>query len=242
MPAWSLPAGASPSDDNFYWRIAQFLMPIHAYAPSAMPGENMFGQSFVPVTDTSCWIYTYAWNPERPIKPGASALYRGGNGVIAEVDENYVPLRNKANDYLIDRQLQKTPELHRHQGRVGAGRRGAGQPGPIADRTREHLGATDLGILRFRKLVMDAARDLQGGKEPDAPQCADRYAVRAGASRHPQAQGPRQRHGRALRRSAGLRRPPARRRRQVTLAASPFVARIAQLWPRSHLIYVTTHN
>jgi hypothetical protein len=54
--------------------------------------------------------------------------------------------------------------------------------GPIADRTREHLGPTDLGILRFRKLVMDAARDLQGGKEPEAPLCAERYTVRAGAS------------------------------------------------------------
>ena len=54
--------------------------------------------------------------------------------------------------------------------------------GPIADRTREHLGPTDLGILRFRKLVMDCARDLQHGKEPEAALHADRYTVRAGAS------------------------------------------------------------
>ena len=33
---------------------------------------------------------------------------RAGNGVISEVDENYVPLRHKGNDYLIDRKLQKT--------------------------------------------------------------------------------------------------------------------------------------
>ena len=32
--------------------------------------------------------------------------------------------------------------------------------GPIADRTREHLGPTDLGIMHFRKLVMEAARAL----------------------------------------------------------------------------------
>jgi hypothetical protein len=31
-----------------------------------------------------------------------------GNGVMSEVDENYIPLRNRANDYLIDRKLQKT--------------------------------------------------------------------------------------------------------------------------------------
>jgi hypothetical protein len=29
---------------------------------------------------------------------------------------------------------------------------------------------------------MDCARDLERGKEPEAAMCADRYAVRAGAS------------------------------------------------------------
>jgi phthalate 4,5-dioxygenase len=174
--------GRIARDDNIYWRIAQFLMPVHAYAPSAMPGENMFGQTFVPVTDTSCWIYTYAWNPERPLTDAERAMYRKGNGVISEVDENYVPVRTKANDYLIDRNLQKTSS---YTGIKGVSEQDAAvqdSQGPIADRTREHLGPTDLGILRFRKLVMDAARDLEHGKEPDAVRHAARYAVRAGAS------------------------------------------------------------
>jgi hypothetical protein len=53
--------------------------------------------------------------------------------------------------------------------------------GPIADRTREHLGPTDLGILHFRKLVMDAARALQQGHSPAHLKHQDRYAVRSGA-------------------------------------------------------------
>jgi hypothetical protein len=178
----TIAGGRIAADDNIYWRIAQFLMPVHAYAPSAMPGENMFGQSFVPVTDTTCWIYTYAWNPERPITEAERAMYRSGNGVISEVDENYVPLRTKANDYLIDRKLQKTRS---YTGIKGVSEQDAAvqdSQGPIADRTREHLGPTDLGILRFRKLVMDCARDLESGKEPEAAMCADRYTVRAGAS------------------------------------------------------------
>ena len=178
----TIAGGRIARDDNIYWRIAQFLMPVHAYAPSAMPGENMFGQSFVPVTDTNCWIYTYAWNPDRPITEQERALYKAGNGVIAEVDENYVPLRHKGNDYLIDRMLQKTKS---YTGIKGVSEQDAAvqdSQGPIADRTREHLGPTDLGILRFRKLIMDAARALSTGKEPHAPMHADRYAVRAGAS------------------------------------------------------------
>ena len=48
------------------------------------------------------------WNPERPLTQDERDAYDRGNGVISEVDENYVPLRNKSNDYLIDRKLQKT--------------------------------------------------------------------------------------------------------------------------------------
>ena len=173
--------GRLTGTDNIYWRIAQFLMPVHAYAPSSMPGENIFGQSFIPVTDTSCWIYTYAWNPERPLTQAERDGYDRGNGVMSEVDENYVPLRNKANDYLIDRKLQKT---NSYTGIKGVSEQDAAvqdSQGPIADRTREHLGPTDLGIMHFRKLVMDAARALQKGEAPPHLKHQDRYAVRSGA-------------------------------------------------------------
>jgi len=101
--------------------------------------------------------------------------------VISEVDENYVPLRNKANDYLIDRKLQKT---NSYTGIKGVSEQDAAvqdSQGPIADRTSEHLGPTDLGIMHFRKLVMDAARALQQGEAPAHLSHQDRYAVRSGA-------------------------------------------------------------
>jgi hypothetical protein len=47
--------------------------------------------------------------------------------------------------------------------------------------TREHLGPTDLGILHFRKLVMDAARALQQGAAPPHLAHQERYTVRSGA-------------------------------------------------------------
>jgi phthalate 4,5-dioxygenase len=177
----AIAGGRVTGSDNIYWRIAQFLMPVHSYAPSSMPGEIIFGQSFVPVTDTNCWIYTYAWNPERPLAQAEREGYDHGNGVISEVDENYVPLRNKANDYLIDRKLQKTKS---YTGIKGVSEQDAAvqdSQGPIADRSREHLGPTDLGIMHFRKLMMDCARALQQGEKPAHLAHQDRYAVRSGA-------------------------------------------------------------
>jgi hypothetical protein len=146
-----------------------------------MPGEIIFGQTFVPVTDTKCWIYTYAWNPERPLTQAEREAFDRGNGVIAEVDENYVPRRHKGNNYLIDRQLQKTKS---YTGIKGVSEQDAAvqdSQGPVADRTREHLGPTDVGIMHFRKLMMEAARALQKGEAPPHVARQDRYAVRSGA-------------------------------------------------------------
>ena len=123
----------------------------------------------------------HAWNPERPLTQAERDGYDKGNGVMAVVDENYVPLRHKGNDYLIDRKLQKTSS---YTGIKGVSEQDAAvqdSQGPIADRTREHLGPTDLGIMHFRKVVMEAARALQQGTPPPHLKHQDRYTVRSGA-------------------------------------------------------------
>jgi phthalate 4,5-dioxygenase len=132
--------------------------------------------------------------------------------VISEVDENYVPLRNKSNDYLIDRQLQKTRS---YTGIKGVSEQDAAvqdSQGPIADRTREHLGPTDLGIMHFRKLVMEAARALQQGEPPPQLGHQDRYAVRSGACVTDKAKDLPCGDARALRRRDRLCRAAAQRR------------------------------
>jgi hypothetical protein len=54
--------------------------------------------------------------------------------------------------------------------------------GPIQDRTREHLGPTDVAIVEFRKLLMSSARALQAGTPPRAAGAPKAYAVRAGGA------------------------------------------------------------
>ena len=77
--------------------------------------------------------------------------------VHAEVDEHWVPIRNRGNDYLIDRVAQKTTSFTGIEGISEQDAAIQDSQGFIADRTREHLGPTDLGIVRFRRLVLDAA-------------------------------------------------------------------------------------
>ena len=38
--------------------------------------------------------------------------------------------------------------------------------GPIIDRTKEHLGTADIAVIATRRLLIQAAKDVQQGKVP----------------------------------------------------------------------------
>jgi phthalate 4,5-dioxygenase len=176
--------GARRADgDESYWRVTQFMLPSHSVAPSAMPKEFYQGYTWVPVSDESCWIYTYAWHPDRPLAAEERAKFeKGGYGQFAELGPGYVPLRNRDNDYLIDREEQKHRSFTGVKGIAEQDAMAQDSQGLIADRTREHLTATDVGVVRFRRLMLEAANALREGREPDAPLRPQSYRVRAGGA------------------------------------------------------------
>jgi hypothetical protein len=174
-------AGGRHADGaDTYWRIAQYLMPSHSLAPGSGPGDTYHGQTWVPIDDESCWVYTYSWNPERPLKPGERAAYETGGAVHAQVDERYVPVRRRANDYLIDRTVQKHETFSGIKGISEQDAAIQDSQGRIHDRTREILGPTDLGVVRLRMLMLGAARELAAGRPPAAAGSPAAYRVRSG--------------------------------------------------------------
>jgi phthalate 4,5-dioxygenase oxygenase subunit len=175
-------AGARHADgDELYWRIAQYLLPCHSFTPGTPKGEVYHGQTWVPIDDESCWIYTYAWNPGRPLSDEERAAYAGGGAIHADVDADYVPRRNRGNDYLIDRDMQKRVNFSGIKGISEQDQAIQESQGRIYDRTREHLGPTDLGVVQFRLLMLQAARDLAAGHPPPSAHLPDAYRVRSGA-------------------------------------------------------------
>ena len=53
------------------------------------------------------------------------------------------------------------------------------QRGPISDRTREHLGASDTGVIATRRRLLSQARALEAGQEPPQPKQPAAYRVRS---------------------------------------------------------------
>jgi phthalate 4,5-dioxygenase len=168
---------------QLYWRVTQFMLPSHSVTPSAMPGEVYYAYSWVPITDESCWIYVYAWHPDRALSTEERARFdKGGYGQFAALGPGFVPLRNRSNDYLIDREEQKHRSFTGVRGIAEQDAMAQDSQGLIAERTREHLTPTDVGIVRFRRLMLDAAKALREGKEPAAAQRHESYRLRSGGA------------------------------------------------------------
>ncbi len=167
---------------DLYWRISQFMLPNHGLAPNALAGENYQGQTWVPIDDTSCWIYCYAWNPDRPLTPEERAKFSAGHGVFAALVAGYMPLRNRANQYLLDRTEQKNLSFTGVRGVAEQDAMIQDSQGRIADRTREHLGPTDLAIVRFRRMMLAGANELCAGKAPLAAVKGAAYRLRSGSA------------------------------------------------------------
>ena len=175
-----LAGGRHADEGETYWRIAQYLMPNHSLAPGGAAGQTNHGQTWVPIDDTSCWVFTYSWNPDRPLAEGERAAFAAGGAIHSEVDDGYAPLRRRANDYLIDRAAQKHESFTGIKGISEQDAAIQDSQGLIHDRTREMLGPTDLGVSQLRVLMLEAARDLAAGKPPAAAMNPEAYRVRSG--------------------------------------------------------------
>ena len=174
--------GASRQADKnqLYWRITQFMMPCHSLAPNSFPGDNCQGNSWVPVDDESCWIFCFAYNFEHPFTEKERAQFARGYGIFSAVDGQYMPICNRENDYLIDRELQRESSFTGIRGISEQDAAIADSQGYIADRTRELLGQTDLGVVRFRQMMLGASKDLDAGINPVGVDSPEAYLVRSG--------------------------------------------------------------
>jgi phenylpropionate dioxygenase-like ring-hydroxylating dioxygenase large terminal subunit len=169
-------------DGTAYWRIAQWLLPVHTMVGSN-EGETLLWDAWVPLDDENTWVYRIMYNPWRPISEHEKWQYNNVGVMMLNVENipgTYLPLRNRGNDYLIDRVLQKN---YSYSGIKGTNAQDAAAienqgPTPIADRTLEHLGNGDTGIRRMRARMLKEISAFQNGVEPVAAFKGSLYRVR----------------------------------------------------------------
>ena len=175
-------ARRNADESSYYWRISQFLLPSYTMIPpSGEPGQNLNGHGWVPIDESHVWTFSVTWNPDRPLGEDEIEDTRSGRGLHAQVDERYRPIRNKDNNYQIDRLEQKTTTFTGIKGISEQDMAMQESMGPLVDRSLEHLGTTDTAVIAFRRRLLNLVRDLEQGKEPEAPHRPESYRVRSAA-------------------------------------------------------------
>ncbi len=138
-----------------YVRVSSFVMPISCWVPA----RNRETHIYVPVDDQHAWRYDLGFLQDR--KPTVEDWNRK-----TQIGPDYRKLRNLENNYLQDRQLQKTTTYTGIENFLNHDGCATESMGPIFDRTREHLGVSDKAVIAVRKYLIDTVKAFQAGKEP----------------------------------------------------------------------------
>jgi len=144
-----------------YIRTTVFVAP----ATALIPPNNLYNVANinVPADDTLTAFYFIAWgHPEQtPDTTAWRKFLRQQVGV--DLDAKYRPLRTRDNHFWQDRGAMKAGNF---TGITGFPNQDVAMwltMGPIADRTHDRLGASDLAIVEFRKQMVEAVRGFQAG-------------------------------------------------------------------------------
>jgi len=155
-------ARRSADNGNYYWRITPWVMPSFTMVPPR--GDHpMHGHFWVPIDDYNCWVFTFDYHPIRALTAAERQAMKDGYGVHSEnIPGTYRPVRNKDNDYLMDRAAQRRGETF--SGVQGIAIQDASlqeSMGPIVDRSKERLVPTDGGIIKARQKLRKAVLALR---------------------------------------------------------------------------------
>ena len=154
--------GRDPGNGTIMWNVNVMLMPFHKIISSVPHAAHVWA----PIDDENTMLYSVDFSPDRPLTEQDLARSKSWRGIHTEnIPGTDHAIRNKDNDYLIDRALQASGQSY--TGMKGLGTQDCAiqeSMGPIADRTAEHLLASDAAIVKIRRLLLQTLQDHAAGK------------------------------------------------------------------------------
>jgi phthalate 4,5-dioxygenase oxygenase subunit len=164
-------------DAGKYMRVYHFVMPAQQMRASIIGYEGvrnkparLDGHIWVPIDDHTTHVFNImcAPHPEDELIPEAveKREVAAGRGEINTIPGTFRLKRNQSNEYLIDRQMQKTQN---YTGIVGVNTQDFALQegmGPIVDRSKEFLGTSDKAIVAMRRIILEAISQNEKGEDP----------------------------------------------------------------------------
>lgn len=144
-----------------YVRITLFVAPFTVL----IPPNNMYNLSIlnIPIDDVNTMFYFIAWSETAGIDQEAWRKFCGAQ-IGVDLDTHFQHVRKLSNNYLQDRQAMKLGDFTGVRGIPAQDMVMWETMGRIADRTQERLGASDLAVVEFRRIMVDAVWRFRNGE------------------------------------------------------------------------------
>ena len=154
-------------EGNVHVRAYHFVMPFTQIRHEPFSGNDLVaGHIWVPMDDESCMVYNWEYTPSGTViedKELAARLFGTGPG---DQTDDFKKVRSWANDYMIDREVQKRLTFTGIHGINTQDHAVQESMGPIVDRSNEHLGPADKAIIGMRRQLLENVRVVEDGGDP----------------------------------------------------------------------------
>lgn len=142
-------------DGRTHVRVTNQIFPEAICIP--ISNEMIITQWHVPVDDENCYWYSMFTSFGAPVNKDLMREQRMKEHRLPD----YAPLKNKRNNYGYD-PAEQARETYTGMGMdINVHDQWAVEsPGPIFDRTKEHLGKTDVGVIKYRKILREAIASI----------------------------------------------------------------------------------
>jgi phthalate 4,5-dioxygenase oxygenase subunit len=149
------------ADSRMHYRITNLLFPNAIVIP--MSSEMTITQWHVPIDDVSCYWYSLFTSFGAAVDRETMRRQRMERHTLPD----YRPGTGRANAWGFSAADQATRTYTGMGMDVNVHDQWAVEsPGAIVDRTQEHLGKSDVGIIKYRKLLQGGIRALKDGGRP----------------------------------------------------------------------------
>jgi len=168
---------------QIYVRTSPYMMPSFSIVPG--PPTAKFEEDdirafrfWVPIDDQTTWLYILNMRKRLFTDEERKSLR-------SWIGADYRRIRNLGNNYLQNRELQRTASYTGIEAFNPAEQDGCATEsmGAIWNRSKEHLGYSDKTIIALRKMLLRAVSDVAEGREPRHiirdPQCNDFSQLRS---------------------------------------------------------------
>src|ERR1700716_1999077 len=169
-----------------YWRVAQWMFPAFSMAPPGVLGLGKRNACEVPLDDHHTITYQMSVSRGRPGQgPNQNMNPIPMQPITTGWYGRFQPVVQPSNDFLIDRSAQRANSgTAGYTGINGIAMQDAAvtsSMGPIYDRRQEHLGTSDVMVIRVRRRMIAAIKaHMQYDTVPPGVDDPAAYRVRSG--------------------------------------------------------------